>query len=426
MKPSQVLALLLALFLIGPPRAQADEPVAEETPPQAERRSVPSEPPRSAPRALPGEGAVDEAAADATSAQIDQWIKDLDSDKFLVRENATQKLAEVSSDVIERLEAAVRSGSLEKSIRCIHLLRSFALGDDIALEKGAVEQIERIAEEGEDRVSSYAAEVMRKLRPLQQERSTRLLSGLGVKFSSYGPQVGFMHMGIQGPNIVLDDNYEGTAEQLYYLRQLDYIQDVLITGDKVTAEWLEHVAQMPNVELMTIKNCAVDSKMLEKLTPLFPRLISLRLYYIDVDGKGVESLSKLTSMRKGEFYGLNLTEQDQAKLAANLPPGIILDFRSGGFLGVVAGVTDPTMDPTCKIDRVQAGSGAEKGGLQSNDIVLKVDGVPVTVFKDLTDQLRTRRAGDEVKMEIQRDGEKLEKTITLGQWPYREQYSLQD
>jgi len=388
LKPSHVLALLLALFLTGAPRAQADE-----------------------------------LAAGATSAQIDQWIKDLDSDKFLVRENATQKLAEVSADVIERLETAVRSGSLEKSIRCIHLLRSFALGDDIAREKAAVEQIERIAEEGEDRVSSYAAEVLRKLRPLQQERSTRLLSGLGVKFSSYGPQGGFMQIGIRGPNIVLDDNYEGTAEQLYYLRQLDYIQDVLITGEKVNAEWLEQVAQMPSVELMTIKNCAVNSEMLEKLTPIFPRLISLRLYYIDVDGKGVESMSKLTSMRKGEFYGLDFTDQDKAKLAANLPPGVILDFRSGGFLGVVA---DQSGVETCEIARVQAGSGAEKGGLQSNDVVLKVDGVPVTVFKDLTDQLRTRRAGDKVKMEIQRAGETLEKTITLGQWPYREEYSLQD
>ncbi|MEX1040017.1 MAG: PDZ domain-containing protein, partial [Pirellulaceae bacterium] len=67
-----------------------------------------------------------------------------------------------------------------------------------------------------------------------------------------------------------------------------------------------------------------------------------------------------------------------------------------------------------------------KGGLQSNDVVLTVDGVPVTEFKDLTNQLRTRRAGDQVKMEIQRDGETLEKTITLGQWPYREEYSLQD
>src|SRR5690606_9849281 len=103
--------------------------------------------------------------------------------------------------------------------------------------------------------------------------------------------------------------------QLYYLRQLDYIQDVLITGDKVTEEWLEQVAQMPSVELMTIKDCAVDSEMLEKLTPLLPRLISLRLYYIDVDGKAVAALSNLTSMQKGEFYGLNFTDQDKSKLA---------------------------------------------------------------------------------------------------------------
>ena len=67
------------------------------------------------------------------------------------------------------------------------------------------------------------------------------------------------------------------------------------------------------------------------------------------------------------------------------------------------------------VEEVQPGSAAETAGLETGDIVLSIDGVRVTGIPDLAAQVRTHRPGDEVTLEIMRDGEQTELTVTLGE-----------
>ncbi len=350
--------------------------------------------------------------------EILNWIEQLDSDKFLVRETATQNLMRAKDAAIPLLSDAVRSGSLEKAIRCIHVLRGLAVGDDMQTEIEATAKLNLIAETENDRIAAYAADVLKKIQPLRQERAIRILSGLGVRFSTYAPEQAFQ-AGVSGPGVVIDTDFQGTAEDLYYLQHLQFIEDVQIAHPEVTAEWLAHVAKMPSVYLMSIKDAPLDAEMLRELEPLLPRLQRVRLYYFNLEDSAIPVIGKMSSLVYGEFYGLRLTQKQRDALRAALPGTANLEFREGGFLGVSGGRNS---GGPCLISTVHEDSGAYEAGLRGGDIVTEVDGNAVESFPHLIDLLREKTVGDAIKMKVLRGEEPLEFGITLGKYPLQRTY----
>lgn len=364
-----------------------------------------------------------------TSAQITSWIGQLDSDKFLLRENATQKLIGAQQAAIGPLADAVRTGSLEKAFRCIHVLRAFAIGDDIETEIEASAKLALIAATENDRVGAYAGDVLKRIEPIQRERAIRVLSGLGVKFTSYAPMQGFQGLD-EGPGIWITNDYTGSAKELHYLQHLDFIEDVQIENDKITADWFAEIAKMPSVHLMTIKDGPVDIEMLRELEPLFLKLNWLRLYYLDLKSSPASMLEKMTSLHHVEMFGIVIEgkelfqdPQQQERIRSALP-GITtadgLKFRSGGFLGV-RGSADGNRPP-CVVQSVDQDTGAYKAGLRGGDTVIEVNGTKVEGFMHLIELLKDKKAGDKVKMIAVRGTETKELDITLGKWQLREIY----
>jgi S1-C subfamily serine protease len=66
------------------------------------------------------------------------------------------------------------------------------------------------------------------------------------------------------------------------------------------------------------------------------------------------------------------------------------------------------------IDSVSADSGAEAAGVQSGDIVIALDGVPVYGGADLQAQVRSHQPGETVEVLVIRDGEEIRLQATLG------------
>jgi len=64
---------------------------------------------------------------------------------------------------------------------------------------------------------------------------------------------------------------------------------------------------------------------------------------------------------------------------------------------------------------VQPLSAAYKAGIHTGDIITKFDGVKVTKFKELEDQKDKHKPGDEVEVEVYRDGETLKLKLVLGE-----------
>ncbi len=64
---------------------------------------------------------------------------------------------------------------------------------------------------------------------------------------------------------------------------------------------------------------------------------------------------------------------------------------------------------------VTPGSGAEKAGIQKGDIVISCDGTKIDAAETLNNIRDQHKAGDVIKLTVNRDGQQLELSVTLGE-----------
>ncbi len=108
--------------------------------------------------------------------------------------------------------------------------------------------------------------------------------------------------------------------------------------------------------------------------------------------------------------------------------GMLQDFKehgyiTGGYLGVVVSSVNPEYAAYYQtpvgayVQEVTAGSCAEKAGIQTEDIITKLEDYDVGNLADLTRALRNFKAGDQVTILVYRDGSTLELTAVLDEKP---------
>jgi serine protease Do len=73
-------------------------------------------------------------------------------------------------------------------------------------------------------------------------------------------------------------------------------------------------------------------------------------------------------------------------------------------------------DGAAQVASVETGSVAEQAGIKPGDIIQKFEGDPVPNFRELTEMIKPRRAGDEVTLEVLREGQTMEIKVKLGAW----------
>ena len=69
--------------------------------------------------------------------------------------------------------------------------------------------------------------------------------------------------------------------------------------------------------------------------------------------------------------------------------------------------------PCVAVMEVTEGSGADKAGMQSGDVILAADGQELSVTEDLLRVRRSHAIGDEMVLTVWRDGETFDVTVTL-------------
>lgn len=95
------------------------------------------------------------------------------------------------------------------------------------------------------------------------------------------------------------------------------------------------------------------------------------------------------------------------------------------FLGVEGGTVDPQVaelyglaaDEGAVVARVAPGSPAEEAGLQQGDIVIAVDGTPITAFPELAGTIQGMEVGSTVTLTVVRGDDESELEVTLGERP---------
>ncbi len=80
----------------------------------------------------------------------------------------------------------------------------------------------------------------------------------------------------------------------------------------------------------------------------------------------------------------------------------------------VRGATDPGSIDMCKIALVDAGGPADKAGIRAGDIILKFDSLTVQNFDNLKEAVDSVTPGEQVIVELQRDGLKKSLRLVVG------------
>jgi len=128
----------------------------------------------------------------------------------------------------------------------------------------------------------------------------------------------------------------------------------------------------------------------------------------------------------GSGYVLSKAEAPSSGMALAVPIEVVKTVASEikekgkverGWLGV--SITDDG-DGQVKIVDVERESPAELAGLKEGDIILRVEGKEITSAKILASEIRKRKPGQNITLEIERDGKKMEVKVKLGEYPERE------
>lgn len=138
---------------------------------------------------------------------------------------------------------------------------------------------------------------------------------------------------------------------------------------------------------------------------------------INVDG--MERIAELTtavatSLSAGGASTVAMTPITQPQPSA---PGGGSESSQSAYGGVYLG-SIPDMTPRdfgLRLTGVREGSPAEEGGLRGGDVVIEFAGVEITDIYAYTYALQDKKPGDEVVIVVERDGERVELNVVLGE-----------
>lgn len=128
---------------------------------------------------------------------------------------------------------------------------------------------------------------------------------------------------------------------------------------------------------------------------------------------------------RGELIGINTAISSQTgsfvgysfAVPSNIAKKVIEDIMEfGNVQKALIGIQyDPRKDDLegVRITAVTKDGGAEKAGLQEEDIIVKIENVKIRKFSDLKGQLSAKRPGDQIQVTVLRDETYLIKTLVL-------------
>ncbi len=135
----------------------------------------------------------------------------------------------------------------------------------------------------------------------------------------------------------------------------------------------------------------------------------------------------------GEVIGINVATTSGAEnigfsIPVNAIKPVLTDFKAKGrivrpFLGVEYVIVTEDLSVLRKlpqgafIQKVVSGTPAEEAGLKAGDVITKIDGEDINEKHTLAQVIRGHKVGDKLQLTVNRNGEVLTMTATLGEAP---------
>lgn len=342
---------------------------------------------------------------------ISYWVGQLGSEQYLRRESASDRLVDFGTDAIDPLIESMRAGDLEVVERSVDVITRIAMSGHPSDDGGAFDKLSTIATHSTGLASSRAASAIDEI---GQQRATQARTELAAAGIFIGiDDFVIRTISITRPIVQIDEEWNGDLKSLEWLKWVREIENARIVGDAINADVINAVSAMPKLKSIALVDGQVDDVAIDALTKMQP-ILSLEFRYVKVADAMAEKIAAMPIRVSLNLMGTGISA-DAVELIEKAAPGLQVDFKQGGFLGVTCQETFNT----CAITGVLAGSAAEKAGLIAGDDIVQVDDIPVAKFSDLQDAISLHLPGDVVKLKYRRGPQILETELKLGRYTER-------
>lgn len=387
------------------------------------------DPPASATNPTEAQSPAQAPVAALTGQQLDEFIatefKRLDDRSFHGRQLASSRLMQYPTEVVEAIRQNITSSSVNQASAMIQLLDRFATKKDLDTSTQAYTLLAELAKLKSTSIGSMAHRSIVAIEDAKEVQAFEMLTHAGL-------EIGYLRISINGTNPDNDSSstalryrsgdFTGKRELLGYLRFLRNISIVVLEGAEVDRDLLLRIVELPNVKKVLIANATLNAQDLRVLASI-SELKHLELAYVPVNDELVEVLNDLALTESLWLFGTKVTAEGEKKIREQLA-GLEIYRGAGGFVGIQSSPFGPV-----RVSKIEPNSGAEKGGVQPNDIITEVDGVEVKDFDAFRAEIGKHGPGVKIRLKILRliynpglnrnDPIQYELVIELGEKPIR-------
>ncbi|MCH2114240.1 MAG: PDZ domain-containing protein [Pirellulales bacterium] len=294
---------------------------------------------------------------------VEDLIKQLDSNRFEVRQLAERRLAEMGMPALAAVGKSAASGSLESSTRALNIMLAWLEGSDPQLRMAALDEIAKLANRPKE--AAIAATLLSDAR---EQVALQAIKDLG--------------------------GYYGNDVQI---RIAASVQVVIGKRWKGGLEGLKHLEDVHSVTTLSLHSAPLDERALVYLKNL-PNVLRFEFYGTAISAGALQE------------FEAQVTAQ---RAAANLAAPIVVR-RSGAWLGISGDVQTP--NPGATVRGVHPEGAAANAGIRARDRITQIDGEDVADFKALTDRIAMYRPGDTVTLTVLRRQQSLPVKVTFQEW----------
>lgn len=353
--------------------------------------------------------ATDELVEEEPSPYVD-WVEQLGSDQYALRERASRQLFEAGPVAVPRLESAIRRGDLETSERALQILHGIAMRQDPGQPGVAWDALTRLTATGSGSAATRARKMLSVVARQRIARAREALSEAGIKVDLNGYVLQASASSAEVLHIT--DSWNGDQDALAWIPWLYGIEFALLEGSSIDGKVIEQVVEMPDLRNVVFSKTKIAEENLSRLARM-SRIDTLELRYVPIGDQAAPKLATLPLRNSLSLIGTEISSQGVDALREALP-GLKIEFKRGGFLGVEY---QAAWADRCEISRVVPGGAAERAGLQARDIITKVDDVQINTFTDLQEEIGMHAPEDPITISYERLGQLHTTELTLGQLP---------
>jgi len=348
-------------------------------------------------------------ADEPSQETIAKWVKQLDAQGFIAREQAMRDLTEAGLPAIEILAKELPTGNLEVALRGVHVLQQLSLSSESEIADPAWDALHALQDGPPCAASRQASDVLSTLYQQRQDVAIRDLESAGAKVQYITQSVnGQLQRRIY--SVEINNNWLGDDSDLKQLRWLGDVPRLTLEGEKLTDASMSSIGGMKGLVALQVKRTNITEKSLANLGEL-KQLNELSIWYSPLGDGAVAELKKLENATEIKLFGTKMTRRAADELQAAMP-AVKIDFRQGAFLGVGCAAHEKG----CEITIVHPGSAAQKADIRTGDVITLYQGDPVKDFENLTQLIAKNRSRDKVALKILRGEEVLDIEVELGEW----------